>query len=271
MTEPEPDCVRGCAIAVMAKAPRAGKVKTRLVPPLTPDSAAALSAAFLRDITENIRLAARQQAIRGYVAFAPAGLERMFDGMYAPGTGFVLADGAGDMPPKVQGFGRCLLDATQSLFAVGHESVCLLNADSPTLPTQLLVEAAAALARPGQRVVLGPAEDGGYYLIGMKAIHAHLFEDITWSTDRVAAETRERIRSLGLELVELASWYDVDDRAALLQLLRSFRRAAAVGDLLPYAAPATAACAARLSLYELCDPAPRDPQPLQATTPPPAR
>src|SRR5271155_2487898 len=71
----------GCAIAVMAKAPRPGQVKTRLIPPLTAGSAAALSASFLRDITENIALAARDAAICGYVAYAPAGFERSFDGM----------------------------------------------------------------------------------------------------------------------------------------------------------------------------------------------
>ena len=99
----------------MAKAPVPGQVKTRLVPPLTPSIAAALSAAFLRDITENIALAARGAKISGYVAYAPAGSEALFDGMLAEDTRFVLADGAAVSAPHVQGFGRCLLHAAQSL------------------------------------------------------------------------------------------------------------------------------------------------------------
>ncbi len=188
----------GCAIAVMAKAPRPGAVKTRLVPPLSPIAASTLSAGFLRDITENIALAARQVAIRGYVAHAPAGVEAEFDGMLADGTGLVLADGAGVSAERVRGFGRSLLHAAQALFAQGHDAVCLLNSDSPTLPTRMLIEAAIVLAEPCDRVVLGPAEDGGYYVIGIKGPHIHLFEDIAWSTSEVAAQTRERARTLGL-------------------------------------------------------------------------
>src|ERR1700681_1728635 len=98
-----------CAIGIMAKAPRPGFSKTRLCPPLHPEQAAALSAAFLRDITENIALAARQLPIAGYVAYAPPGQEALFAGHLAAGTGLLLADGAPPMPPDVQGFGRCLL------------------------------------------------------------------------------------------------------------------------------------------------------------------
>jgi uncharacterized protein len=244
---------RDCAVAVMAKAPRAGAVKTRLVPPLTHDAAMALSASFLRDVTENICLAARRSAISGHVAYAPAGLEALFDGMLAPGTRFVLADGTDGPPPRVHGFGRCLLHAARSLFAEGHTAVCLLNSDSPNLPTALLVEMAQALAEPGDRVVLGPAEDGGYYAIGMKAPHAHLFEDIAWSTSAVADQTRERARELGLEVVELATWYDVDDIAALARLLRDLARIGGGDGLRPYAAPATGACVKRLRLFEHLD------------------
>jgi rSAM/selenodomain-associated transferase 1 len=237
-----------CAIAVMAKAPRPGKVKTRLVPPLTPQTAAALSASFLRDITENIVLAAQRSPIQGYIAYAPAGLEMLFDGVLAPGTDLVLADGSGDLPPGVEGFGRCLVQAVMSLFDRGHDAVCVLNSDSPTLPTDLLAQAARALATEGDRVVLGPADDGGYYLLGMKAPHWHLFEDIAWSTERVADQTRARVRALDLELVELPVWYDVDDCGALLRLLRGFADEPAGGSLAPYPAPVTAACIERLNL-----------------------
>jgi hypothetical protein len=230
----------GCAIAVMAKAPRPGQVKTRLVPPLTPAAASALSRSFLRDVTENVRLAAREAAIHGYVAYAPAGLEASFDGMLAPGTRLVLADGSAGAAPGVEGFGRCLVHAARALLARGHDSVCLLNSDSPTLPTALLVQAAETLAEGGDRVVLGPAADGGYYLIGLKTAHAPLFAGIAWSTASVAEETRRQARALGLPIVELPAWYDVDDAASLHRLCRELTAPAAGKAPAPYPAPATA-------------------------------
>jgi len=232
----------------MDKAPIPGRAKTRLMPLLTPEEAAALSAAFLRDVTENVRLAARQAPIRGCIAYAPAGAEALFDGHLAKGTGLVLADGSPPLPPRVQGFGRCLLHAIQAMLADGSRAACVLNSDSPTLPTALLVEAATVLLERPDQVVLGPAEDGGYYLLGMGAPHAHLFEDIAWSTDTVAEMTRVRARALGLELVELAPWYDVDDRAALLRLLEEIAAPPTEAALSPYAAPATAACLAGIDL-----------------------
>jgi rSAM/selenodomain-associated transferase 1 len=215
-----------CAIGVMAKAPVPGRSKTRLCPPLRAEQAAALSAAFLRDVTENIAAAARAVPILGLVAYAPVGSMSLFDGNVADGTEFVLADGVsdirGEIPPDVTGFGRCLLHAIQAMLLRGFAAACVLNADSPTLPTKCLADAARALLTEGDRVVLGPAEDGGYYLLGVKAPHARLFADIAWSTDSVADATRARARELGLEIVELPVWYDVDDRISLARLLRGF-------------------------------------------------
>jgi rSAM/selenodomain-associated transferase 1 len=223
-----------CAIAVMAKAPRAGYCKTRLVPSVTPEQAASLSRAFLRDITDNLFAAAAAVPIQPYVAFAPAGLAHLFEGVLAPGTRLILADGSGDMPEGVTGFGRALLHAIRALLATGASAACVLNSDSPTLPTAYLQRAAEWLAAPGDRVVMGPAEDGGYTLLGMTAAHAALFADIAWSTDAVAAQTRARARAAGLAMVELPGWYDVDDAESLARL-RAERRGMA------YAAPFTRA------------------------------
>lgn len=234
----------------MAKAPRPGRVKTRLVPPLTEAAATRLSAAFLNDATENIALASKTTPISGYVAFAPAEDAELFDGLIAEGTRLVLADGAIAMPAGLDGIGRSLLHAARTLCAM-HDSICMVNSDSPTLPTAFLVEAAQALSPPSDRIVLGPAEDGGYYLIGMKAPHAGLFADISWSTARVADQTRDRARSLGLEVVELPSWYDVDDRATLLRLLDDLNADSLDAGIMPYAAPATTACARQLDLRRL--------------------
>ena len=241
---------RGCAIAVMAKAPVPGQVKTRLVPPLTAAMASALSASFLRDITENIARAARDMPIEGYVAYAPAGSETSFDGMLASGTRLVLADGTAVSAPDVIGFGRCLLHAAQSLFAQQYDVVCLLNSDSPNLPTALLSRAAAALAEDGDRIVIGPAKDGGYYVLGLKAPHHHLFEHVEWSTSAVAEQTTARARALGLPVVELEPWYDVDDASTLYRLCRDLT-SPPVNGLDPFSASATADCIDRLNLESL--------------------
>ena len=238
-----------CAIAVMAKAPRPNHVKTRLVPPLTPQEAASLNACFLRDITENIREAGRAVPIAGFVAYAPAGGETLFDGMLAPGTELVLADGSIDVPHGVDGFGRSLLHAATALLEQGYGAACLVNSDSPTLPTSFLSEAAEVLARPGDRMVLGGAEDGGYYLIGLKAPHAALFRGIAWSTDQVAAQTLAKAAALGLEVVTLSPWFDVDDAASLTRLVDDLTTASHDGPA-PYAAPATRAWVEQVGVAE---------------------
>lgn len=223
----------------MAKAPQSGRSKTRLCPPLTPDQAAALSAAFLRDTTENIVAASRLAPVVACAAYAPAGAEALIAHHLTPGTSLVLADGSAPVPAGVAGFGRCLLQAIEGMLAQGHAAACVLSSDIPTLPTRLLVAAAERLLAPGDRAVLGACDDGGYYILGLKRAHARLFSDIAWSTDSVADATRVRAREIGLDLVELEPWYDVDDAASLARL-----SAEASG----YAAPATRAVLARLGL-----------------------
>ncbi len=237
-----------CAIAVMAKVPTPGKSKTRLLPILSADQAASLSAAFLRDTTENIARAARDAAIDGHVAYAPSGLAHLFEGHLADGTKLLLADGSLTCPPNVRGFGACLYHAIVTLLDQGYGSACVLNSDGPTLPTCQLTRAAELLAADGDRVVIGPAEDGGYYLLGMKARHAQLFADIDWSTDRVAAQTRARAVSLGLDTVFLDPWYDVDEPAELQRLIAELERPAPRGARGIFPAPATAHCLDRLGL-----------------------
>ena len=210
-----PPLASRCAIAIMAKAPRVGEAKTRLVPPLSPEQAAALSACFIRDAAENIRAAVTQAAIDGYIAFAPADAEAEF----AP----LLADGTRLLPSRRSGLGASLHDAADDLLAAGYGSVCLVNSDSPTLPVAILVEAARALSALGDRIVIGPAEDGGYYLLGLKKLHPRLFDGIAWSTSSVFAQTLERAREIGLDPVVLPPWYDVDDIASLRRLAAELR------------------------------------------------
>jgi hypothetical protein len=222
-----------CALAVMAKAPRAGKVKTRLAPALGMDGSAAINICFLRDTTRNIADVAEQGNAAGLVCYTPVGDEAAFDGLLP--EGFALIAQRGDA------FGERLLAAAQDILACGFGAVCLIDSDSPTLPQSALVRAVDELLKPGDRVVLGGSDDGGYYLIGLKQAHAAPFERITWSTGSVYAETVERVRDAGIELVELPVWYDVDDAATLAvleaELLQGKRPAFASGD--GYAATAT--------------------------------
>jgi rSAM/selenodomain-associated transferase 1 len=200
-----------CGVAIMAKASRAGRCKTRLVPPLSFDEAAALNTAFLRDIGANIAAAAERAPIQGMAAYHPAGEEAFFDPVLPADFRLV--------PPREAGLGRSLPHAARDILNAGYGSMCLVNSDSPTLPPAYLVEAARLLAEPGDRVVLGPAADGGYYLIGLKIFHPRLFEDIDWSTERVFGQTVERAREIGLPVAALPPWYDVDEHETLALLL----------------------------------------------------
>jgi uncharacterized protein len=196
-----------CAIAVMAKASIPGRAKTRLVPPLTPEEAANLNTTFLRDIADSLTGASAFADIAPVIAYAPAGSAGFFRE--------ILPTRIGLLETSAPSFGACLFHAAASLLEAGHESVCLINSDSPTLPTAYLVAAATMLAAPEDRIVLGPSTDGGYYLIGLKRPHRRLFEDIDWSTERVTAQTLARAQEIGLSVHQLPTWYDVDDLAAL--------------------------------------------------------
>jgi rSAM/selenodomain-associated transferase 1 len=196
-----------CALVVMAKAPKPGRVKTRLSPPLTLEQTAALNVQFLRDTTENL---ATIPGAAGLISYTPVGDEALFAGLL-PET-FALVAQRGD------GFGERLLAAAEDVLAIGYGSVCLIDSDSPTVPGGAFYRAVEGLSEPGDRVVLGPSNDGGYYLIGMKRAHREPFERITWSTGSVLEQTVEQCREAGLDVVMLPTWYDVDDEATLEML-----------------------------------------------------
>ena len=206
------DAHASCAIAVMAKASIPGRAKTRLVPPLTTREAANLNTSFLRDVGDNLISASTLANIAGFMAFAPARSAAFFRD--------ILPARIGLLETVAPNFGECLFHAATTLLADGHAAVCLLNSDSPTLPTAHLVAAATLLAAPGDRIVLGPSIDGGYYLLGLKRPHRRLFEDVDWSTHRVAEQTLARAQEIGVAVQQLPSWYDVDDVSALRLLVR---------------------------------------------------
>jgi rSAM/selenodomain-associated transferase 1 len=199
-----------CALAVMAKAPRAGKVKTRLSPPLTPEESAALNICFLQDTTQNIAEVSVHGQSAGLVCYTPVGDEAAFDDLLP--SGFQL------IPQRGNEFGERLLAATEDILRCGFGSVCLIDSDSPTVPTTAFHQAVAELAKPGDRIVLGPSNDGGYYLIGLKRAHPEPFTGINWSTGTVFSETVAAAKAADIETIILPLWYDVDDAATLAVL-----------------------------------------------------
>ena len=196
----------------MTKAPRAGQVKTRLTPPLTPEEAAVLNICFLRDTTAAISATAAKGRARGIAAYTPVGSEGAFAEILPAHFELVAQRG--------EDFGVRLNSAVEDLLKLGFESLCLINSDSPTVPQSAYARAVEALANAPDRIVLGPSEDGGYYLIGLNKTHARLFEEIEWSTEKVFAQTMERAKEIGVEVELLPAWYDIDDQATLRRLCR---------------------------------------------------
>jgi rSAM/selenodomain-associated transferase 1 len=219
-----------CALAVMTKAPRSGQVKTRLAPPLTPDEAAALNACFLRDTANALSAAVMRgkksgRNARGVAMYTPAGSEDAYSDLLPPYFDLV--------PQREGGFGERLFFAAEDLFKCGFDSACLIDSDSPTVPASSFAQAMELLSSPGDRVVLGPTGDGGYYLIGLKKPHRKLFERIDWSTERVFEQTISRAQEIGVETKLLPIGYDVDDSTTLRQLCDDLLNENSPADMAP--------------------------------------
>jgi rSAM/selenodomain-associated transferase 1 len=195
------------ALIVMAKEPEAGKTKTRLSPPLSGEQAAELYRRFLLDTLE---LMLRVEIAQPILAYTPDEAESFFRGFAPSGFAFTPQVGA-DLGERLDNvLAHCLRE--------GYEQVVVMDSDSPSLPAAILERAFRELQAPGVDVVLGPCEDGGYYLIGIKAPCRALFQGIAWSTPTVTAETLERAREHGLQVSRLPPWYDVDTYVDLQRL-----------------------------------------------------
>jgi hypothetical protein len=194
----------------MTKAPQAGQVKTRLIPPLTPDEAAELNKSFLRDTALTISSAAMTNSACGIAVYTPVGTESVYEDILP--TDFLL------LPQRGENFGERLYFAAEDLFECGFESVCLIDSDSPTVTAKSFSKAIELLSSGSDHVVLGPSDDGGYYLIGLKKLHRKIFERIDWSTDVVLDQTILRAREIGLDVKLLPPGYDVDDAGSLRRL-----------------------------------------------------
>lgn len=203
------------ALIVMAKRPRPGRAKTRLSPPLSAGQAADLYEAMLRDTLD---LARALPGVTPLIA-APPGSNAYFD---------ALAPDLGRLPQQGTGLGQRLHHVLSAALRCGHAAAAALNSDGPTLPRRYLRMAFTRLADPAIDVVLGPCEDGGYYLIGLKRPQPGILCEVQMSTPHVLRDTLDRAVSLGLRVALLPAWYDVDEGDDLLRLQEDLRASSPV-------------------------------------------
>jgi rSAM/selenodomain-associated transferase 1 len=211
--------VKSVAVGIFCKTPAAGFSKTRLSPPLKPEDCGAISACFIRDLASTIHSLGGDVA--PYAVYTPVGTE--------PALRALLPASYHLMPQCDGEFGIRLTHAVSSLLQAGHAGAILVNADSPTLPAPILRAAVEAVLK-NDALVLSPSFDGGYTLVGLSRPHPEVFADIPWSTPLVHGLTLERAAEIGLPVVNVPGWYDVDDEETLQLLMAEL-----AGNPLPFA------------------------------------
>ncbi len=184
-------------VGVFAKYWQAGSVKTRLAASIGNVMAADLYRCF---VEETIRIVDRSRCDIRTLVFSPPEQRASMAAIVDPSWGL--------WPQSDGSLGRRMSHFFFDAFRNGAEKVILVGSDTPSLPSARLAQAFRRLDRAD--VVLGPSDDGGYYLIGMKQPQPQLFQAIEWSTERVFDQTRAVIQRAGLLLAPLAPWYDVD-------------------------------------------------------------
>jgi rSAM/selenodomain-associated transferase 1 len=188
----------------MAKAPVPYQVKTRMIPSLAPEVVSSLYYNFLLDKIEQVKIIDAQ----AFIAYTPQ-FELDFFRSIAP-SGFNLINQVGT------DLGKRLVNVSKRLFGQDYKKVLILDSDTPNLPIEYIRKGIEQLKKSD--VVLGPCEDGGYYLIGLGASQPLLFEDIPWSTSSVTELTMKKAKRCGLTVSLLEKWYDVDTIHDLLRL-----------------------------------------------------
>ncbi|MBE0522513.1 MAG: TIGR04282 family arsenosugar biosynthesis glycosyltransferase, partial [Candidatus Methanoperedenaceae archaeon] len=193
------------AIVIMAKAPLSGMVKTRLLSRLESGEAAILYRCFLLDKIEQVK---HIDNASHFIAYTPANTRALFRELIPRDFTLVEQNGAH--------LGERLSNISKNLFSQGFKKVIILDSDSPNLPRDFISEGLDRLDNTD--VVLGPCEDGGYYLIGARAHFPGIFKNIPWSTQDVTGKTIEKAKGSGLVVSMLEPWYDVDTIDDLLRL-----------------------------------------------------
>lgn len=184
-------------LILMAKQPIPHHTKTRLLPMLEPEQAAALYECFLRD-----KIAAMRQVpdCAYAIAYTPVAADAYFAAL-APDFVLYLQEGA-TLAERLKNVVRCA-------FQAGYQQVMPIDGDSVTLPPQYLAQGFDGLADLSIDVVLGPSDDGGYYGIGLKAPHDCVF-DVEMSTPTVSRDTIRQAEKNQLRVYLLPEWYDID-------------------------------------------------------------
>ena len=196
-------------IIMFTRFPVAGKAKTRLIPELGAKGAAQLQRRLTENAIRVLRDTARDRCVKPTVCFT-GGRRREFRSWLGSDLNY-RAQGRGDLGARMR-------QSFEAAFAQGARKVLAVGTDVPGVSSNILRQAITALE--GHDIVLGPAEDGGYYLIGMKRFKPELFAGIDWGTGRVAKQTRAVIQSLGLSVMELPMLNDID-RPGDLQYIRN--------------------------------------------------
>jgi rSAM/selenodomain-associated transferase 1 len=194
-------------LIVVAKQPAPGQTKTRLVPPLSFEQAAALYEGLLRDTLDLVR------AVPGG-RLSPPCEARDYFARLAPDFDLI--------PQRGADLGARLDHAVTLYLGDGHEQVVIMNSDGPTLPSEH-VRQAFELLTDHVDVVLGPCDDGGYYLIGLRRPAPRLLREVHMSTPHVLADTLRIAREENQRVALLPPWYDVDDRPSLRRLIAEVR------------------------------------------------
>ena len=189
------------ALAMFAKTPQPGLVKTRLTPPLTPEKGAELYRCLLLDTITRVRTL----PVDAYICYD--GDEEFFR-RTVPGVAL--------FPQQGEGLGERLERAFAALESMGCGARVVIGTDAPDLPLAY-IEEAFRLLETGTDVVFGPAEDGGYYLVALRGGHGDIFENIPWSGPRVLEKSLQRAAESDLSIALLPLWYDVDSFQDLLR------------------------------------------------------
>jgi uncharacterized protein len=187
------------ALAVMAKAPAAGQVKTRLLPALTAQAAADLSSSLLVDQLNQLQ---GFNATDFYLVFTP-NEARLLMTELAPPCFLLLPQGEGDL-------GDRMAAVFTQLSQMGHKNIVLVGGDLPPVPLRYFAEAYAFLESSKKRVVLGPSRDGGYYLVGCNQPTPQIFQGMGWSHSQVLAQTLDKLAGLQIDYHLLPPWFDID-------------------------------------------------------------
>lgn len=197
----------GNALAVMTKAPVPGQVKTRLVPYLTKRDAAELYRCFIKDIFARI---GRLKGIDIFAAYTPPGAEGIIKDIIPEKVNLIVQNG--------EELGERLKNLFSCLFANGYKKVAVIGSDSPDMPLEYIKMTFDKLE--DDKVVFGPADDGGYYLVAMERLYKNIFKNIPWGTNRVLNESLKTAEEQGAKIFLLPEWYDVDRYEDLKRLVK---------------------------------------------------